>query len=197
MNRPLLILILIVSAFCWSIPAGAQDPSGVEKPSVADKPIADQFVLTSSAFNNGGKIPEHFTCKGADTNPPLSIRNAPKGTRAFVLTVREPDNPIAPWTNWLVYNIDPRTREIKEGAVPGVQAFNDFGNFYFGGPCPFDGKKHHYIFTLYALSEPLEDVNEGATLDIIEKAMKKLIIDKAVLVGIYQNPLWDTEDVPL
>jgi Raf kinase inhibitor-like YbhB/YbcL family protein len=175
----------------WSILARAEGPS------VAEKPIMDQFSLSSPVFHNGGPIPEHNTCKGADTNPTLSIHNIPKGTKSMVLTVREPDNPITPWTNWLVYNIDPGTREVKEGAVPGTQALNDFGNFYYGGPCPFDAKRRHYVFTVYALNDTLDDVNEGATFDIVEKAMKNKIIDKAVLVGIYQNPLWDTEDTPL
>ena len=141
--------------------------------------------------------PEQYTCKGEDTNPPLLIQNTPKGTRSLVLTVVEPDNPITPWTHWLVFNIDPGMRQVKATDVPGTQALNDFGNFYYGGPCTFDAKKHHFIFTVYALSETLDDVTEGATRDVVEKAMKGRIIDKAILVGVYQNPLWGKEDLPL
>jgi Raf kinase inhibitor-like YbhB/YbcL family protein len=161
------------------------------------KPAADAFSLTSPAFAQGEQIPELYTCKGGDFNPPLDIHNVPPGTRSLVLVVRNPDNPITPWSHWLVYNIRPTTRQIKENSDPGTQALNDFGNFYYGGPCVFDAKEHHYIFTLYALNKYLEDVNEGATFDMIEKAMKGKIIAATQLDGTYQNPLWGKDDPPL
>ena len=34
-----------------------------------------------------------------------------------------------------------------------VQTLNDFGNLGWGGPCPPAGKTHHYVFTLYSLTE--------------------------------------------
>ena len=168
-----------------------------EAPSLKEKPLVDQFVLTSPVFNNGGQIPELYTCKGADINPPLQIHHIPRGTRSFVLIVREPDNPIGPWAHWLVYNISPGIHELKQNSVPGTQALNDFGNFYYGGPCVFDARPHHFIFTLYALKEYLDDVNEGATVETLEKAIKDRIIDKAQLVGVYQNPLWGKGEDPL
>lgn len=159
--------------------------------------VDGNFTLTTTAFPNGGQIPEQYTCKGADTNPLLLIDNTPRNARSLVLTVVEPDNPITPWTHWLVFNINPDISKIKPGDVPGTQALNDFGNFYYGGPCAFDAKKHHFIFTVYALSDALDEVTEGATRDVVEKAMRGKIIDKAVLVGIYQNPLWGKDEPPL
>ncbi len=156
-----------------------------------------RFSLTSPVFHNGEAIPEIYTCKGADINPPLEISYPPAGTKEFVLTVREPDNPITPWSHWLVYNISPGVRKIGQNTVPGIQALNDFGNFYYGGPCVFDAKPHHFVFTLYALNEFMEDVNEGSTLDVIEKAMKGKIIGKAQIIGLYKNPLWGRDDPPL
>jgi Raf kinase inhibitor-like YbhB/YbcL family protein len=188
--------LLLISAMAFLVIyaphfSAAQD-AGADQPSTSGK-----FILSSSTFVNGGQIPEQYTCKGADTNPLLLIKNTPKGTRSLVLTVVEPDNPITPWAHWLVFNINPGVREIKPGAVPGTQALNDFGNFYYGGPCAFDAKKHHFIFTVYALTDTLDEVLEGATRDVLEKAMQGKIIDKAILVGIYQNPLWGKEDLPL
>jgi Raf kinase inhibitor-like YbhB/YbcL family protein len=191
MNKIFLIVALACSVLCLGMPATAGEVL------LTQKPLIERFALTSPAFNNGGEIPEHYTCKGADTNPPLAIHNTPKGTRTLLLTVREPDNPITPWTNWLVYNIDASTREVKEGTVPGTQALNDFGNFYYGGPCTFDAKKHHFVFTVYALSEYLGDITEGDTMDIFEKTIQGKVIDKAILVGTYQNPLWGKDEPPL
>ncbi len=160
-------------------------------------PLIEQFAVTSPVFNNGGDIPDLYTCRGGDINPPLQIHNAPQGTRSLVIVVREPGNPITPWTHWIVYNIRPGVRDIKQGTVPGIQALNDFGNFYYGGPCVFDAAEHRFEFTVYALKSYLDDVNEGATFDILEKAMKGKILASAQMVGIYQNPLWGQDDQPL
>jgi Raf kinase inhibitor-like YbhB/YbcL family protein len=178
--------------------AGGSSLSAVAENVAVDTRIQEgKFTLTSTVFPDGGDIPEQYTCKGADTNPPLFIHNPPLKTRSFVLTVIEPENPITPWTHWLVFNVDPRKKKIAPAEVPGVQALNDFGNFYYGGPCVFDAKKHNFVFTLYALNDSLDDLTEGATRDIVEKAMRGKVIDKAVLTGVYQNPLWGKEDLPL
>jgi Raf kinase inhibitor-like YbhB/YbcL family protein len=153
--------------------------------------------LKSPSFNDGEQIPEFYTCKGGDVNPALQVLNVPKGTRSLALTVVDPDNPIMLWTHWLVYNIHPGIKEIRENSVPGTQALNDFGNFYFGGPCVFDAKEHRFIFTLYALNAYLDDVTEGATRDILEKAMQGKVIAKTTLTGLYQNPLWGKDDKSL
>jgi len=87
------------------------------------------------------------------------------------------------------FNIPPDTLAIKEKTVPGTEALNDFGNFYYGGRAS-DQKLHHYIFTLYALDAYLDSVDEGATKDTLEKAMAGKIIASARLTGVYQNIQW-------
>ncbi len=184
MMRVSLIILSVLGASFLMRPLWAAEKEGL-------------FSLTSPEFLNGESIPETYTCKGADINPPLEIRNPPAGTQMFVLTVREPENPLGPWSHWLVYNIPPGLRKIGQNSVPGTQALNDFGNFYYGGPCVFDAKPHRFIFTLYALNDFLDNVNEGSTIDVIEKAMKGKIIGKAQIIGTYMNPLWGRDDPPL
>jgi Raf kinase inhibitor-like YbhB/YbcL family protein len=186
MKKLLWSFILLVSSF---LPAGHSCAEAI--------PLIDQFTLTSSAFSDGGDIPELYTCKGADTNPPLEIHNVPEKARSLLLIVREPENPIGPWTHWLVYNIRPGIHGIPENSVPGTQALNDFGNFYYGGPCVFDAARHNFLFTVYALDSYLDDVNEGSTFETIEKAMKDKVIGKAQIVGMYQNPLWGQDEKSL
>ena len=123
-------------------------------------------------------------------SPPLAVKNIPEGTRALAMTVVDPEGVIGPWVHWIVYNINPDTTDIPENTQPGVQALNDFGNFYYGGPCLEDEKPHKFIFTLYALKAFLHDITEGATKDTLEKAMAGKIIAKAELIGIYQNLDW-------
>lgn len=108
----------------------------------------------------------------------------------MALTAHDPDGFTGVWVHWVVFNIPPNTTDIKEKSVPGTQALNDFGNFYYNGPCPPDQKVHHYIFTLYALNVFLVNVNEGSTKDTLEKAMAGKIIARAELTGIYQNINW-------
>ncbi len=191
MKKHVFVLMGLVLCTSFSVLAGELPAaSSLQSP-------ADVFSLQSKAFVDRGQIPDFYTCKGGDINPPLEIQHVPKGTRSLVITVVDPDNPIMPWTHWLVYNIHPGIHEIKENSVPGTQALNDFGNFYFGGPCVFDAKEHRFIFTVYALSAYLDDVTEGATRDILEQAMKGKILAKAVLTGLYQNPLWGKDDKSL
>ena len=77
--------------------------------------------LTSSAFEQGGKIPARFTCEGNDTSPPLSWTGAPPETRTFALIADDPDAPDPEksqrvYVHWVAYNIPGNTTELQEDA---------------------------------------------------------------------------------
>ena len=143
--------------------------------------------LTSTAFSQKGQVPSKYTCDGDDMNPPLSIEGVPPEAKALALIVDDPDAPAGTWVHWVVWNIDPRTTEIKEGAVPpgAQQGMNDFRKTEYGGPCPPSGT-HRYFFKLYALDGAL---NPGpkATKPMLEKAMKGHILSQTELVGVYKR----------
>ena len=149
-------------------------------------PELNEFQLTSTAFENNGDIPKKYTCEGGDINPPLTIKNIPAKTKSLALTISDPDAPEGTWSHWVVYNISPNTREIIENTNPGTEGLNDFGKYTYGGPCPPNEKLHHYIFRLYALNTVL-NINEGPTLNEVEKAVRWHTIAKAKLVGTYQK----------
>jgi len=46
-----------------------------------------------SVFQNNEKIPEKYTCRGKDINPPLKIENIPQKTQSLVLMIDDPDAP--------------------------------------------------------------------------------------------------------
>ncbi len=146
----------------------------------------NDFQLTSPAFENNADIPKKYTCNGGDINPPLTIKNVPAKTKSLALTVSDPDAPAGRWSHWVIYNIPPNTGEIIENTNPGTEGLNDFRKYTYGGPCPPGGKLHHYIFRLYALNTVL-NINEGPTLNEVEKALQGYIIAKTELVGIYQK----------
>jgi len=119
--------------------------------------IEKKIEVSSPAFVFGETIPTRYTCKGKNINPPLKIGNLPEGTKNISLVIDDPDAPGGTWYHWLVYNIDPKIREIKEGKLPkgAVEVKNSFGYQRYGGPCPPPGRPHRYYFRVYALKEKL------------------------------------------
>jgi len=144
--------------------------------------------LESTAFPNGDKIPRKYGYKNDNVNPPLKIHDIPNNTKSLVLIMDDPDAMGAVgkiWVHWIVWNIDPRTEQIKENTVPqnSIQGITDFGEIGYGGPAPPD-KEHVYIFKIYALDSELT-LKEGSTKDQVEEAMKNHVVSEAKLEGRY------------
>jgi Raf kinase inhibitor-like YbhB/YbcL family protein len=145
------------------------------------------FMIKSPAFATNGFIPARYTCDGGDINPPLEIYNVPAEAKSLALIVDDPDAPIGMWVHWVVWNIDPATREIAEDQVPrnAVQGKNDWKRNSYGGPCPPSGV-HRYFFKLYALDTRL-NLGIGTTKKDLEKAMNRHILASAELIGLYKR----------
>lgn len=143
--------------------------------------------ITSPAFGNNGNIPRLYTCDGKDVNPALMIENVPDGAKSLVLIVDDPDAPAGNWVHWVLWNIDPKLKEIKENSVPpnSVQGKNDFGKNNYGGPCPPSGT-HRYFFKFYALDTPL-NLSPDSTKFRLEKAMKGHVLAEGRIVGLYKR----------
>ncbi len=142
---------------------------------------ADIMKIRSNDFKEGGMIPSRFTCQGEDINPHLAWDDVPKGVRGFALIVDDPDAPMGTWVHWLVKNIPPSVREIRQDSIPGEQVANDFGKEDYGGPCPPSGV-HRYFFRLYALD--IERLDAEDKDDFYEQAEEHAIA-KAELMGKY------------
>jgi Raf kinase inhibitor-like YbhB/YbcL family protein len=143
--------------------------------------------VTSPAFQSNGHIPRQYTCDGKDINPPLMIANCPQGTRSIALICDDPDAPVGIWVHWVIWNIDPGVKEIKENTVPqgAVEGMNDFRKHAYGGPCPPSGT-HRYFFKVYALDSML-NISPNSTKADLEKAMKGHILGQGQLVGLYKR----------
>lgn len=146
-----------------------------------------KMKVFSSAFRNGEMIPAKYTCQGENINPLLRWEEVPAEAKSLVLIADDPDAPAGTWVHWLVWNINPKTGEIKEGETPSgaVLGTTSFGSLGYGGPCPPSGV-HRYFFKLYAVDEKLT-LEKGAGIDKLEKAIEGHILDKAVLMGRYQR----------
>jgi Raf kinase inhibitor-like YbhB/YbcL family protein len=147
--------------------------------------------LESAAFEHGGKIPSKYTCDGENSNPPLTIADVPSGAKSLVLIMDDPDVPKTirkdgMWDHWVVFNIPPDLRAIKEGEEPeGVQGAGTGGNEDYFGPCPPD-REHRYFFKLYALDAKL-DLPEKASKRQVEEAMEGHIVAQTELIGRYER----------
>ena len=157
----------------------------------AGGPPPQGFNLISSAFGAGGFIPSRYTCSGENVSPELRWTAAPSGTRSFVLIMTDPDAPGGTFVHWVAFNLPPSERNLPVGipkgdTIPtgGVQGSNSFDSTGYGGPCPPEGKPHHYFFRLYAIDTRLS-LKAGANRREVEQAMTGHILAKAELMGLY------------
>jgi len=141
----------------------------------------------SPAFENNGQIPSQYTCDGVNINPPLHIENIPKGAKSLALIFDDTDAPRGSYVHWILLNIDPGVKEIKENSVPegSIQGTNDFKKQNYGGPCP-PRREHKYVFKIYALDIRL-DLSPSSTKADLEKAMKGHILAQAQWIGTYKK----------
>jgi Raf kinase inhibitor-like YbhB/YbcL family protein len=154
---------------------------------------AVSFALTSAGFDDGGEIPEIYTCDGEDVSPPLAWNGVPAGTESLALIVDDPDapDPTAPeriWVHWLLYDIPPTATELPEAVaqLPSgtLEGTNDWGAPGYRGPCPPTGR-HRYFFRLYALESALGDLGFPEKNPLVE-AMGGLVIGRGELMGTYE-----------
>ena len=148
--------------------------------------------ITSRAFEDGGKIPSKYTCDGEDISPPLQWEAVPDGTASIAVISDDPDAPMGSWVHWVLFNLPPDTRELKENfpddetlADGTRQGITDFGATGYGGPCPPSGT-HRYFFKIYALDKKID------VAIIVDKAqllqeMEGHILGEGQLMGKYQR----------
>jgi len=131
--------------------------------------------LTSPAFDDGGTIPLRFACEGDNVSPPLVWSDVSDEAAELALVMADLDGPDGIFHHWIVVGIDPDVRSMAAGEIPAgavlAQATSD--NAAYIGPCPADGERREYLFTLFQLDRPLElpaGAETEAALDAIDEA---------------------------
>ena len=159
-----------------------------------DQPQHSKFIISSSAFKNGEKIPTQYGCGKAHNykkpSLPLSWQGIPNGTKSFVLLMDDPD--AGGFIHWLVIDIPSSTKALAEGASgqsmpPTSKEFlNDFGSKGYGGPCPPD-KTHRYRFRLYALPTATTTTLKSGQIssDDVHLALKDVALGVAEFQGTF------------
>lgn len=184
----MIMAIVILTAGCTTDNNGeSQEDSGdlvygSDEDAQANYSGVDDIMISSSAFEDEGKIPSKYTCDGQNLNPPLEFGNVPNGTQSLALIVTDPDSPSGNFVHWVVWNVAPGSG-IDEGSVPGVVGRNSYGKATYNGPCPSSGT-HDYIFRVFALDTKLE-LESGSKVDELEEAMQGHVISEGQMTGKY------------
>ena len=155
---------------------GACDEANADQPcklvmdadKTAGKAFFPTFILSSSAFMEGGLLPiasgrsdgfegtscTHATGDPQNHSPQLSWKNAPSQTRSFVLIMSDLKAP--DYAHWILWNIPTSTQTLAEdisaGTLPTSSQQAGAGGDVYTGPCPSTDELGNYEFRLYALS---------------------------------------------
>ena len=143
--------------------------------------------ISSPAFKENDTIPKKFTKDDGNISPPLHIEDVPDSAKSLALVVEDPDAPSGTFHHWVLFNMNPRTTDIRENSVPvmATQGRNDFGEVDYGGPKPPSGE-HHYFFNVYALDTVLQ-LPRGARSSDLENELKGHVVGQASLMGRYAH----------
>jgi Raf kinase inhibitor-like YbhB/YbcL family protein len=156
------------------------------------------FDISSSSVSDG-KWDQKFLakeCQGQNVSPALSWKDAPAGTKSFVLTLFDRDALDGfGWWHWQVLKIPASATGLPEGAgskgsktMPkgAVQGKADLGRGGYLGPCPDKGTSiHHYVFTLYALKSTEAETERNASPGMILADVMRASIGKATVTYTY------------
>jgi Raf kinase inhibitor-like YbhB/YbcL family protein len=166
-------------------------------------PATPPLLMTTTAFEDGGVIPDKYTQKAGPmaVSPELKWSQVPMGTQSFVILFHDPEPVLnksskMDVTHWLIWNIPGTSTGLSEGVAQGElpdgsRQVSLRGNAYMGPGAP-PGPYHHYTFELYALDTKL-DVPQGTpqqaadTRNAVINAMDGHVLGKAVLVGRFHQ----------
>jgi Raf kinase inhibitor-like YbhB/YbcL family protein len=160
------------------------------------------LIMTSTAWEDGGVIPDKFTQAVPNpVSPELKWTQVPPGTQSFVLLMHDPEPVLNKGskmdiTHWLIWNIPGTSTGLPEGVAQGELADGSRqvslrANAYMGPGAPA-GPYHHYTFELYALDTKLE-VPQGTpqqaatTRAAVVDAMDGHVLGKALLVARFHR----------
>ena len=155
------------------------------------------MIVSSTAFENNGMVPQKHTGFGDDVSPELIITEIPEEAVSFAIILDDLDVPFRnTFTHWIIWNI-PVTDVIPEGLPRGsvicepISACQGvaWGKHRYRGPKQpfFIRKEHRYVFTVYALDCRLELSEQSRRKNLMD-AMYGHILAEARLIGKF-SPL--------
>jgi len=147
-----------------------------------------EIAVTTSSFKGGEEVDARYRNDGDNISPALAWENIPEGTKEIVVICDDPDAPYGTFTHWIVFNIPPVARGLKEGVsssdIPDHEikfGRNDFNGSGYDGPRPPWGV-HRYYFKVYAVDTTL-GLDSGASRKEVLDAMKGHVLAEGQVMG--------------
>jgi Raf kinase inhibitor-like YbhB/YbcL family protein len=158
--------------------------------------IPEIVTVRSTAFRDGGVLPERFTNDGAGLSPPLEFVGVPAGTAAIALIVEDADSPTPhPLVHSIAWGLPGHDQTLPEAALKSEAApgrdlslgKNSFLSSEYLPPDPPPGHgAHRYVFQVYALDSPLNFDGHPGRCALVE-AMTGHVIAKGCMIGTYER----------
>ena len=202
MRATLFTTTALTAAMTLALLAQGPPPGGGQGRGGGRGPQTPPLIMTSTAWEDGGVIPDKYTgASGPNSpNPALSWTQVPMGTQSFVLLLHDPEPVLNKGskmdiTHWLVWNIPGTSTGLPEGVAAGdlpdgTKQLSLRSSGYMGPGAP-PGPYHHYTFELYALDTKLDITPAAAPADTrvaVVNAMDGHVLGKAVLVARFHRP---------
>jgi phosphatidylethanolamine-binding protein (PEBP) family uncharacterized protein len=135
--------------------------------------------VSSSAFTEGSRLPQRYTCDGAGDEPQVYAGTVPPSTSELVLVVSDPDAPGGTYVHVTRYGISPR----GDGAVDhgGQEGRTSAGDVGWAPPCPPEGG---YVWSVYALRDA-SGLDAGAEPDEVADVLRDGVLAAGTITARY------------
>jgi Raf kinase inhibitor-like YbhB/YbcL family protein len=185
---------LALAAMALGAPAVAQTPTSAS---------GSPFTLSSPDIKDGAAIDKKFAgpsspqmaCGGDNVSPALQWSGAPANTKSFAVLMYDFDGGRgAGVVHWIAYGIAPDVTSLsaEEGNSASLRMTSGTNsrqmNTYFGPCAPATDSPHHYIYSVYALDVPKDDLPAQLTRDQFLEKVKGRVINMTSVIGTYRRP---------
>ncbi len=147
-----------------------------------------QIDVHSPDFDDDDFIPRRHGHRDENVSPALEWDGVPGDAAELLLLCEDPDAPSGTFLHWLVTGIEPTATGVAENDTPpgGREWPNDFGESGWGGPAPPSGDAHHYVFSVYALSNPIDLPVDPSAADV-RQAAEDITLGRGTLTGLFRT----------
>jgi phosphatidylethanolamine-binding protein (PEBP) family uncharacterized protein len=160
---------------------------GSGEPTPSPTPTPAPFVFYTPAWEDGGVVPDQYTCVNGGTgnqlNPEVVWANPPEGTVAFAMIFDDPTFGF-PFPHWAFVTADADLTSIPEGTsntpqLPAgvVELENGFGSTGYAPNCPCNPNFNTYRWRLWALARADLGITGSSTFSTLESRAKEHAIE--------------------
>jgi len=146
------------------------------------------LTVKSSAFGDGGSIPQRHSCKGQNQPPPLQWTGVPPGTKGVAVVVTDPNATSGVFVHWIVTGL-PTTPvgSLSATLPPGAKVEpNSAEQAGYTGMCPPADEQHSYMFEVLALSRPVTFAPGTSPIDKV-KQLRAATTKSGKLTGTFKG----------